>query len=58
MFFPTSEKSLEGTYVRKNKKNGISFGFLLTFSYLCSRFGLFWLKEAVARRDTPGRKTR
>ena len=56
--FSYFEINLEGTYVRNNKKNLISFGYLLTFSYLCARFSLLWLKEAVARGDTPRRKTR
>ena len=38
--FCTFEMNFEGTNVRKNKKNNISFGFLLTFLYLCARFGL------------------
>jgi len=32
----TFERCFEGTFVRKNKKNKISFGFLLTYSYLCT----------------------
>ena len=36
--FVTLRLGLEGTFVRKNKKNLNFFGFLLTYSYLCTRF--------------------
>jgi len=43
--FPrTFETHLLGTCARKNKKNMFLFGFLLTYSYLCTRF---------SRKSTP-----
>ena len=37
-FFVPLKLRFECTFVRKNKKNAILFGFLLTYSYLCTRF--------------------
>ena len=40
------------------KINDNLFGFLLKYLYLCARFSPWWLKEVVARCDTPCGKTR